>query len=126
MIRKNSLFVFLLFSALIITSCNQNVEVIPENIIQREEFIDILVDIQIFESMNKVKHERNQDDFKISEAYNWLFEKHGIDQKIFKSSFDYYANDPKRFEEIYDEVIIRLSEREAKELNAQPEVEEVH
>lgn len=72
-----------------------------------------MVDVQLIESINKVKHERQLVDYNIEKAYRWIYSKYGITEEVLRSSFDYYASDPKEFEEIYDVVITRISEMEA-------------
>lgn len=96
------------------SACNTEVKP-PENLIDRDKFIEILADMQILESMDKIRTDRREEGFEIDKAIYWLFHEEGIDQEEFQASFEYYAKDPKVFEEIYDEVIIYLSEREAEE-----------
>ena len=114
--RIESRFVIVMLSFLLLTSsCADDSKMKPEDAIPKVEFIEILADIQIFESMYKVRSDRKREGFKVEEAYQWLFDQHQIDQHVFKESFDYYAKDPMVFEEIYDKVIIRISEKEVEE-----------
>ena len=91
-------------------SCG-NEDELPEGIIEKEKFIEILSDVQIFESMNQ--YIRNKEtDFDIDHTYQWMFEHYNVTEEEFKSSLDYYSQDPLVFEVIYDEVIVRISEKQ--------------
>ena len=113
--NKATLIMLALGISIFAASCADDADMKPEDAIPKAEFIEILADIQIFESMYKVRSDRKREGFKIEEAYQWLFDKHQIDQHVFKESFDYYSKDPMVFEAIYDEVIIRISEKEVED-----------
>lgn len=111
---KRVVFILSMIIGAFIFGCTMEVSP-PENLIERDKFIVILADIQIFESMDKIRTDRQEEGFEIDKATAWLFHEEGIDQESFQISFEYYAKDPKVFEKIYDEVIINISEREAAE-----------
>ena len=111
--RDRLVIVFLISILSFFVSCQQTEESLPEGLISKDNFIEMLVDIQLFEAINHVKREKGQVEFNLDQAYEWLFEKYNTSRENFQTSFDYYARDTKGFEEMYDEVIIRISQREA-------------
>ena len=63
--------------------------------------------------------------FNIDESYAWIFDKYGITEEEFKKSVDYYASDSKTYEEMYDQVIVNLTEKQAElSRTSAPKVEE--
>ena len=81
-----------------------------EGVIERDKFIEVLTDIQISESMNQFIRNK-ETEFNLDFSYQWIYEKYGITEEKFRTSIEYYTGDPKTFEAIYDEVIIRISEK---------------
>ena len=56
---------------------------------------------------------RNKEtDFDIDHTYQWMFEQYNVTEEDFKISLDYYSQDPSVFEVMYDEVIVRISEKQ--------------
>ncbi len=105
-----SVFLSLIISVFMLSSCSEEKKM-PENIIKRGEFIEILTDIQIFKSTDQFV--RNKDTgFDLDASYDFIFEEHGITVDDFSRSLDFYASDPVEFEKIYDEVIIRITEKQ--------------
>ena len=94
-------------------SCGNSQSVDASEIVPREEMIEILTDIQIFESVNQIRKDRSKEGFELYRAYKWVFEQHDITEEIFRRSLEHYAEDPIDFEAIYDEVMIRISEKQA-------------
>ena len=110
------LFLFLCGSLLL--SCNDSDNEVNENIIDKEVFIDILTDVQILESTHQFIKSKNRE-FDPDFNYQYLYKEYGVTEEEFILSVNYYSADPKVFEEIYDEVIIRVSEKQV-ELSERP------
>ena len=124
-----------------LTSCGEKSPKAEGQIIPREKMIDILADLQIFESthqilMDKSKNEEvekrraarypeiygsdtanlandknNPND--LTRDYKWVFDHYQVTEEAFRESVDFYSNNPEDFEHMYDEVLIRISEKEA-------------
>ena len=109
------MYCFLIFLSLFQFSCSQE-KIHGEDVIEREKFVSILSDVQIFESSQHFIRNKNKD-FNIDYSYQWIFKKYDITEVEFKTSLEYYTSDPKTYEEIYDDVIIRLSEKQAETRN---------
>jgi len=103
------LLMFTLLVLLLPISCVKDKE-LPEGVIEREKFVEILSDVQIFESMDQFIRNKNTD-FNIDYSYQWMFEHYHVSKKEFENSLDYYTKKPEIFEAIYDDVIVRVSEK---------------
>ena len=99
-------FIVLLF----IFSCEGSSD-LPQNVIERQEFVEILADVQIFESTDQFVRNKKTD-FNLDHSYDWLFDEHNITIEDFTTSLDYYSRDPKVFEELYDDVITVITEKQ--------------
>ena len=102
---------FLVLMALFTSCVNEELE-IPNHIIAKDTLVEMLVEIQIFEAIKKVKGDRNQLTMDIREAYDYEFEKFDVTEEKFIESMKFYAKNQKTFEEIFNEVIVRIAERE--------------
>lgn len=92
-----------------ISSCGTDNDSI-EGVIEKEKFIELLTDVQIMEAMNQfIKNKET--DYNLDFSYQWIYEKYGITEDEFRSSVLYYTQDPETYEEIYDEVIIKISDK---------------
>ena len=103
---------FLLFFSL--ASCTKKVEdkiKPPDDLITREEMVDIIVDMHIFDAVmaseqKKVgKKAQNQKYY----LYNSIMEKHNITRERFEKNFKYYQHDFEVMDDIYADVITKLS-----------------
>ena len=102
---------FLLLMALL-TSCVNDALEVPNHIIPKDTLVEMLVEIQIFEAIKKVKGDRNQLTMDIREAYDYEFEKFDVTEEKFIESMKFYAENQKTFEEIFNEVILRIAEKD--------------
>jgi len=109
---------FLIAIIAVIGSCENLPSKAGANIIQRDTMIEIMTDVQIFESTKQILKGKENGDFEIYKAYKWVFEQYGVTERSFKESIDYYSSDPREFELMYDEVIIRISEKQAEMINS--------
>lgn len=133
--------VLLLALIVALSSCGKKANP-GSNIIPREKMVEILADLQIFESTHQILKSKNEDDveakrkasrypeiygvdstadsgkavkpkFDMLMVYEWVFEHYEVSEKSFRESMDFYSNDPEEFEKMYDEVLIRISEKQA-------------
>jgi len=115
---------FILITMLFISSCNPKPKIeVPDNLIQKEKFIDIMVDVRMVESTIRKKISRGKDITKTSEYYyNYIFKKYSISPEQFNSSLDYYSKDVKEMQEINISVVEKLTQLES-EVKAQKKAE---
>ena len=136
--------VFLLLALIaVIDSCGDREIDANSNIIPREKMIEILADLQIFESTQQILKDKGPTDvkakrrsgrypeiygtdssknkkvdsekhnFDLYRVYKWVFVHYEVTEQSFRESIEHYSNNPEEFETMYDEVLIRISEKQA-------------
>jgi len=80
---------------------------IPENILTQEQMMPILVDIHVIEGARNGSIMLG-DTNGIEDYYAKVYEKYGITEDQFKSSFAFYSDNPTVFIPIYEEVLDSL------------------
>lgn len=100
----------------VVVSCIPETPTVPEDIIQRDKMVKVLEEVQIIEAVRQrgVILPKNMDpDNEALRLYHRLFEKYQINDSLFKKSFEWYEAHPKLLAEMYDEVLVSLSEEQA-------------
>lgn len=101
-------------SILVIFGCTQKIETVvstPDNLIPKDQMVDIVVDLLIYDAILVDKQRANSKDLDFSKYYlhNSIMEKYNITREGFESSFNYYAHDLKVMDGIYADAITKLS-----------------
>jgi hypothetical protein len=100
----------------VIYSCvPENKELVPAEFIQPEQMTEILVDMHLAESTIMLNRTNDANSKRNIEIIKGVLKKHKVDADLYKASFDFYTANPDVFTKIYDVVIERLTERQAKE-----------
>ncbi len=86
-------------------------EGIPENVMNKEQFIAVMVDVHIVEATAQLRQVKTKDDLAkaVLTDYQEAFEQHNITEEAFKQSFEYYLDHPKLLHEVYEEVFNELT-----------------
>jgi len=106
---------FFLFAALLwLSSCYSTHEEdkisAPVNLIEKENIILIIADIEIAESALRQKQNfGHETDYLKESYYHAIFTEHEVTRAQYDSSMAYYRQDLEAMDEIYEEVITRLS-----------------
>ena len=108
---------FSTFFLLSVVSCHNEDEVVaPDNLISELEMTNILTDVckveARFQRRITIKEVNNVD--LAAHNYTIVFENHNISMQQFKDSYAYYQTNPQKMHEIFDQVIIKLTEEESK------------
>ena len=109
----NKIYIIVLLFIFVIASCDEPPIPKPEKLIKEKQMIEMLVDIHMAEAT--FIHMRYDSIVKKSTSANFYYsvlEKYQIPDSVFEKSFVYYASNPKQFEEMYREVMNKLSETE--------------
>lgn len=98
-------------------ACTRHVEVeqeMPADLIPRDSMVDILVDLQIMESILSKQQRQNRSKVNQSKYYYFksVMEKHDITREQFERSFDYYQYNLKILDEIYADAITKITKME--------------
>ena len=103
-----------ILSLLVVLGCTQKLETVadpPENLIQRDQMVDIVVDLVILDAILVKKQKKKSKDLDFTKYYlhNSIMEKYNITREGFEESFNYYAHNLDVMDEIYAEAITKLS-----------------
>ena len=99
------LFIFISF----FTNCSQE----KPQILDEEEFVNLLVDIHTADALLselKVNDKKIKGSDSLS-YYNFIFIKYDINRKQFDDNIDYYWKNTKKYQAVYDKVLIILTEK---------------
>ncbi len=113
---------FLLALAGLMGACTRNNKKQNEenrNIISQEQFVNVMVDVRLAESIIRLQRVKGRDTKVVTkQLYSSIFKKYHINFKRFNASVKYYASQPKLMYDIDEKVVERLSDKEA-EVKAQ-------
>lgn len=80
------------------------------DIMEREMFIDVLVDVHFADAIISEKGFRiTNDSLRISRYYDDIMKKHNISRKQFDRTIDFYTKNSEDYKRVYDEVIKNLT-----------------
>lgn len=97
---------------LILFSCTPESK-IPENVLNKEKFTDLLYHIEIIDALRTQKNlDLEKDDAEAYERYHMLFQKYNVTEEEFTRSFDHYKDHSELYMEISDTIISRLVREE--------------
>tara|TARA_B100000780_G_C20984055_1_gene393357 strand:- start:22 stop:456 length:435 start_codon:yes stop_codon:yes gene_type:complete len=99
-----------------LTSCIDKSSKVPENVMSKEEMVEVISESQLIEAIRQrgtilPKDLNPQDEAK--RQYALLFEKHNITEDQFKESYQWYLEHPQLLAEIYDLVLEQLTKEQA-------------
>lgn len=101
----------LLVSALLMSACNKNK--VPEDIIKEKTMIELLTEMHTADAYfnNITGYECDTMIGEINYTYNQIFKKYGTNKEQFDKSLDYYSQNPKKFREMYEKVVLKLNKK---------------
>lgn len=108
---KNLIFYFGI--SLLLTSCGSK-EKKPNYLWKEDRFVDALVEMQKAEAIIRLGYYKEKDTiYSTDSVYSAALRKVDASKADFDSNYNYYLDHPKKFEKIYDRVIVQLSEASA-------------
>ena len=101
----------LLVSALLMSACNKNK--VPEGVIKEKTMIELLTEMHTADAYfnNITGYECDTMIGEINYTYNQIFKKYGTTKEGFERSMDYYSQNPKKFREMYEKVVLKLNKK---------------
>jgi len=104
----------LIFYTTLLSSCGgKAVEEQPENLIKKEIFTEMILELQLIEAhLNEVRVDQSVIRDSANNYFQEIFEKHGTSFEDFNNTMNYYASQPEELQGIYDAVLESLSEME--------------
>ena len=110
--------VLLLLLEMGISSCANDLRdrvdvIVPDGVLNKTEFINVLADIQMIEAGSKNRIWRNDDvEKKLGEAYYDVFLKHDISESQFRASHHWWWNHPVAMKSVLLEVTEKITQLE--------------
>ena len=88
---------------------------VPKGILTEDEIIPVLVEIHLAESIFTARYSMQvtRPNY-LEDLYLSVLKKYNLDQKTFEKSVLYYGKHPDKYKPVYDEVLNRLLEMNAK------------
>lgn len=85
----------------------------PKDLLEKDEMIPLLIDLHlVYAIQSSVQFRKISTDVDSMDVYSYIFEKHGVSKVVFDSSIAWYSRHPKLFTEIYDEVVMDLTQKQ--------------
>ena len=110
--KKN--IVILASILLFFMACDDTVIEKPENLVKKNQMIDMLVDFHLAEAtfQNRSYRDSSVAHTTSTDFYYSVLSKYEISDSVFEKSYVYYLSRPKSFEKMYRDVQNKLSEME--------------
>ena len=87
--------------------------IVPDGVLEKTEFVNVLADIQLIEAASKNRVWRNDDvEKRLEDAYNEVFSKHDITESQFKASHRWWWNQPVAMKGVLLEVTEKITQLE--------------
>ena len=114
MVFNKYIAISLIFYTTLLFSCGgKTAEEQPENLIQKEIFTEMILELQLIEAhLNEVRVDQSVIRDSANNFFQEIFEKHGTSFEYFNNTMNYYASQPEELQGIYDAVLESLSEME--------------
>lgn len=100
----------LFWGLILLSSCTDSAVEKPENLIGKDEMIDILYDITLLQAADNANTAKfSQEGIKINE---FIYKKYNIDSVTLAQSNRYYASNPGKYKKMFGEVYYRIELKE--------------
>ena len=105
---------YLILTFLLSLGCAENTQVSSE-IIGKDTLVNILADMHVIEASFALGHlDSANNEIKPENVNKAVLEKYSISRSRFDTSYNYYISKPREFNQLYDEVINKLSQKQAR------------
>lgn len=104
----------LFLAVAVVFSCSEPPVEKPENLIEQDRMIDILVDVHMAEAAFNSRRHRDSlvERSNSADFYYSVLQKHEVQDSVFERSLVFYASQPRQFEKMYRKVMNQLTEIE--------------
>lgn len=107
-LRRTAIVVLL---ATLVASCSST----PDNVLSKSDMADLLVDINIGESITEMNFREYDNDSVKKVLRQSILSAHGVTSEEYDRSIEWYGHNIEKYQEVYEEVIHRLEKRIAEE-----------
>jgi hypothetical protein len=98
-------------------ACSEQEVFIPDEIIPREQMVQILADMHIADAAINYKTLGDTARLNNAEVYSQIFRKHDVTPIHYQESYQFYLSNPGLMNKMIDEVINELSRRQSEAQN---------
>lgn len=96
----------------LLVGCGRSVDQ-PENLLPREKFVEVLVEVQLIEAVYNQNMLRNDDPrARIARYYDESFDRLGVTKEVFEETYLWYFAHPKEMMDVLDEVVMLLGKKQ--------------
>jgi hypothetical protein len=82
-----------------------------KDLLEKDEMIPLLMDLHMaYAIQSSVQFRKISFGVDSVDTHTYIFDKHGVSKVVFDSSVAWYSRHPKLFTEIYDEVVMNLTQ----------------
>lgn len=93
--------------ALLLMACRHDPK--PRNAIERDKFVDVLVDVHLVEGLHRDRLRFKMDTLQSSALYLAVLDKHGITQEQMYITTMYYSRHPREYDRVFSDVLTKIS-----------------
>jgi hypothetical protein len=94
---------------------------IPENVMDKNKMVAVLVDFHLAEAALKRAEQQGQDVNNLSvKYYSLIMKKHNMNSKKFNASLNFYNSNIKDYYKIYQNLVTELSKMQSKIMSVNP------
>lgn len=109
--RMNFYLKYSLIVACFLASCSGSEEALPQNILTRDEMIEVVVEIELTQALIKLKL-YSKDTLDHEALYAHVYQKFQITEEQFNLNLKHYCENPKKMEELYLDAISLMSKKQ--------------
>ena len=107
--RISRLTLFLLCMLMTGPACKKQKSITGKEFIEREVFVDILVDIHLADGVTNDRKFNRKFDADSIDVLSPILEKHQVTREMFDTTLVVYSQNPELFDQVYNDVLIKLN-----------------
>ncbi|MCF8362400.1 MAG: DUF4296 domain-containing protein [Prolixibacteraceae bacterium] len=104
---KLKTYITVLLFVIILASCQRNPK--PKNAIDRDKYVEVLVDVHIAQALYTDRLRINIDSIESEPLYMSVLEKHNVTEDQMAVTTRYYTRNPRKYDKVYAEVLSQIS-----------------
>lgn len=110
MIPYSGIRVFLLLiMVLLATACQEKKSISGKAFLEREVLVDVLVDIHLADAVTNDRIFNRKFDVDSVDILSPILEKHQVSKEMFDTTLIVYSHYPELFDQVYNDVLIKLN-----------------
>ena len=84
-----------------------------KDLLKKDDLIPLLIDLHlVYAIQSSLDYRKISQNVDSVDVFTYIFEKHGVSKVVFDSSIAWYSRHPELFTEIYDEVVMDLTQKQ--------------